>query len=407
MVSSKKTKKAIAILGSTGSIGLNTLDVIKRHADEYKVVALTANTQVDRLFEQCQLFGPEKVVLVDEQASELLRQKIQEHKLDIEVLHGKEALCQVARESNSEIVMAAIVGAAGLLPTLEAVKSGKRVLLANKEPLVMCGDLFLEAAEESGALMLPIDSEHNAIFQCMPADFRIGQAPEGLKRILLTGSGGPFLGKNKKEMENVTPEQACAHPNWNMGKKISVDSATLMNKGLEVIEACCLFGITAKEIEVLVHPQSVIHSMVEYDDGSVLAQLGMPDMRTPIANALAWPRRIDSGVARLDFLKVGNLSFEKPDTDSFPCLHLAYEAAYVGGTAPTILNASNEVAVFAFLDGKLNFTGIPAVIESTLNKMPTKKEVSLETVLEADRQARDVAKDFISGTGSEMGVAGQ
>ena len=395
--SSEGLARGVTILGSTGSIGVNTIDVVLRHPERYRVNALTANSQVDRLFEQCRRICPSKAVMADEAAGQALKHKIEAAGLPIEVRWGPAALQEVTVSTETDIVMAAIVGAAGLLPTLSAVRAGKRVLLANKEPLVMAGDLFINEARRSGAELLPIDSEHNAIFQCMPAGYATGRNHEAVRRILLTCSGGPFRTLAAADLVNVTPEQACAHPNWVMGRKISVDSATLMNKGLELIEACRLFGVTPERIQILIHPQSVIHSMVEYSDGSVLAQLGNPDMRTPIAHALAWPDRIDSGVKSLDLLEIGRLEFEKPDLERFPCLRLAHEAAHTGGTAPAILNAANEIAVTAFLDGRIAFTDIPRVIGQALYELPASHDPDLEVVLAADSRARAAASRIIDG----------
>ena len=387
--------KSVAILGSTGSIGVSTLDVISRHQDRFRVTALTANTQVDRLFEQCKKHRPNVAVMVDEKAAGQLDDQLKAAGYGIKVEAGLEGLKQVASLPDSDIVMAAIVGAAGLSPTLEAVKAGKRVLFANKEPLVMCGDIFIEQARKSGATLLPIDSEHNAIFQCMPSNYHPGDKHRGIKRILLTGSGGPFREMEQSALLHVTPAQACNHPNWSMGKKISVDSATLMNKGLELIEACWLFNVSPDRIQIVIHPQSIIHSMVEYLDGSVLAQMGNPDMRTPIAHALAWPERIDSGVDGLDFFKTNRLDFEEPDFERFPCLTYAYRAATTGGTAPTILNAANEIAVQSFLDGEIGFLDIARVIGYVLEEVPHNAVSDLSTVLETDNKARRIAAEFI------------
>lgn len=389
--------QGITILGSTGTIGRNTLDVLDRYPDRYRVMALTAHRQVDEMYDQCVRYSPELAVMRDEIAAEQLGSRLRAIGSSTTVRAGLEGLIVAASYESSQIVMAAIVGAAGLLPTLEAVRSGKRVLLANKEPLVMCGHVFVEEARKSGATLLPIDSEHNAIFQCMPSNYRTGSRAKGVRRILLTCSGGPFLKTPESELHNVTPEMACAHPNWNMGKKISVDSATLMNKGLELIEACWLFGVDPKEISVVVHPQSVIHSMVDYVDGSVLAQMGNPDMRTPIAHALAWPDRIDSGVVALDLFKVSRLDFQEPDHQKFPCLSLASQAMEAGGTAPAILNAANEIAVEAFLEGRLEFTGISRVVEKVLEKVPVQVADDIRTVLEGDKQARIAAEKIIQG----------
>ncbi len=394
--------RGVTILGSTGSIGVNTLDVLARHPSCFRVVALTANDRVDRLFEQCRRFVPQKAVMLDAGAAERLRKEVVRARLPIDVLSGMNGLKAVAAMREADTVMAAIVGAAGLLPALAAVRAGKRVLLANKEPLVMSGHILIREARESGAQLLPIDSEHNAIFQCMPSGFRTGEPRGEVRRILLTCSGGPFRTTPLGELANVTPEQAIAHPRWVMGRKISVDSATLMNKGLEVIEACQLFGVTPDQVEIVIHPQSVIHSMVEYTDGSVLAQLGNPDMRTPIAHALAWPDRIESGVKSLDLFEVARLDFERADTERFPCLRLAYEGARVGGTTPTVLNAANEVAVQAFLERRIGFTDIPRVIEHALTRTGAREASRLEVILEDDSKARIAADDFIGGIGRGM-----
>jgi len=395
--------RGVTILGSTGSIGINTLDVLARHSGKYRIVALTANTQVDRLFEQCRRFLPLKAVMLDPRAAAQLKEKVQQAGLDIDVLSGVDGLNAVATHTQAHIVVAAIVGAAGLLPTLTAVRAGKRVLLANKEPLVMSGHVFIEEAQRCGAELLPVDSEHNAIFQCMPDGFRAGSPAAAVRRIFLTCSGGPFRAATPESLAAVTPEQACAHPNWVMGRKISVDSATLMNKGLELIEAGWLFGVTPDQVEIVIHPQSVIHSLVEYVDGSVLAQLGNPDMRTPIAHALAWPDRIESGVKSLNLLEVARLDFSPPDMERFPCLRLAYEAARGGGTMPAILNAANEVAVQAFLDRRIGFTDIPRVIEHTLSSLPASRDVQLDAVLSSDLRARDVASSFIAAREPRVG----
>jgi len=387
--------KGVTILGATGSIGVSTLDVLARHPQRYRVVALTANTQAERLFEQCQRFHPEVAVLRDPAAAARLAGLIRHAGLRIEVLAGAKALERVARDPGSNIVMAAIVGAAGLLPVLEAVRAGKRVLLANKEPLVMSGPFLMQEAHRSGAEILPIDSEHNAIFQCMPAGYRTGDKPAGVRRILLTCSGGPFRATPVEALQSVTPDEACAHPRWAMGRKISVDSATLMNKGLELIEACRLFDVTPDQVQIVIHPQSVIHSMVEYTDGSVLAQLGNPDMRTPIAHALAWPERIESGVRQLDLFDIARLDFAPPDLARFPCLRLAQAAAQSGGTAPAILNAANEVAVNAFLERRIRFTQIAEVIEHALATVQESDEASLESILASDQWARDAAARYI------------
>ncbi len=385
----------LTILGATGSIGLNTLAVVSRHPDRYRVVALTANTAVDRLFEQCLTYRPEYAVMADPEAAERLAVRLRNHCLHTEVLSGVEGLETVAALPQTDYVMAAIVGAAGLLPTLAAARASKRVLLANKEALVMSGRLFMDEVARNAAELLPIDSEHNALFQCMPANFLQGLDTVGVRRILLTGSGGPFRNLALEALDSVTPSEACAHPNWDMGRKISVDSATMMNKGLEVIEACWLFNTEPDHIQVVVHPQSVIHSMVEYVDGSILAQLGHPDMRTPIAHALAWPERVSSGVSSLELFTVKHLDFEPPDFERFPCLSLAYQAVRAGGTCPAILNAANEVAVQAFLEGRLVFTGIPAVIEACLARVASHPAECLETILADDHLTRAVAEGEI------------
>ena len=390
-------RPGITVLGATGSIGVSTLDVIRRNSDRYRVVALTANQDVDRLVAQCLEHRPKFAVMADEDAAEQLQGRLHEQAPDIKVMSGLDALVKVAGLENVDCVMAGIVGAAGLLPTLEAAKSGKRVLLANKEALVMSGSLFMQQVQAGGAELLPVDSEHNAIFQCMPQDFVAGSGqPEGVVRILLTASGGPFRTTALDQLSEVTPEQACRHPNWDMGRKISVDSATMMNKGLEVIEACWLFSVPESMLQVLIHPQSVIHSMVQYRDGSVLAQLGNPDMRTPIAHSLAWPDRIDAGVDVLDMLKTARLDFEPPDLQRFPCLRLAQEAWRAGGTASAVLNAANEVAVHAFLEGRINFTSIPGVIESTLAEVTLRDADSFEVILEEDALARACANEMIA-----------
>jgi 1-deoxy-D-xylulose-5-phosphate reductoisomerase len=383
----------VTILGSTGSIGGAALDVLARHPARFRVYALSASTQIERLLEQCRQFRPQKAVLLDATAAGRLRDALRADGIATEVLTGAEGLQQIATDPQAAIVVAAIVGAAGLLPTLAAVRAGKRVLFANKEPLVMCGRLFVEEAARSGAVLLPVDSEHNAIFQCMPHGYTTGRRA-AVRRISLTCSGGPFRNTSARELAAVTPEQACAHPTWSMGPKISVDSATLMNKGLEVIEACWLFGIAPEKIDVVVHPQSIIHSMVEYDDGSVLAQMSRPDMRVPIAHALAWPERIESGVAPLDLIALARLEFSEPDRQRFPCLDLAYAAARRGGTAPAVLNAANEIAVQAFLDRRIGFTDIPRIIEPAL-QLARAVEPTLENVLADDAQARAIADEQV------------
>ncbi|MCK4494534.1 MAG: 1-deoxy-D-xylulose-5-phosphate reductoisomerase [Methylococcales bacterium] len=360
--------KGICILGSTGSIGVSTLDVVARHPDLYKVIALTANTNITVLFEQCQRFRPQYVVVVNEAKAQLFIEKIKKTDLkNITVLTGSCALEDVASLDEVDSVMAAIVGAAGLLSTLAAAKMGKTILLANKEALVMSGDIFMQTVEKSGATLLPIDSEHNAIFQCMPTHYKIGNNAPAVRRILLTASGGPFRKTPVENLVSVTPDQAVAHPKWDMGRKISVDSATMMNKGLELIEACLLFNIAPDAIEIVIHKQSIIHSMVDYVDGSVLAQMGNPDMRIPIAHAMAYPERFDSGVSPLDIFEVAQMDFEKPDLERFPCLRLAKEAIEMGGVMPTVLNAANEIAVEAFLEEQIKFTDIAILIEKTMD----------------------------------------
>lgn len=385
----------LTILGSTGSIGSSTLDVVARHPGQYRVTALTAQRQDDVLFEQCMRFEPRYAVLLDEASAARLAQNIAAAGLATEVLCGVEALEQVASLPEVDAVMAAIVGAAGLRPTLAAARAGKKILLANKETLVMAGAVFMNAVRTSGSILLPIDSEHNAIFQSLPHDYSGDLAAGGISKILLTASGGPFRNTPLSELQNVTPEQACAHPNWSMGRKISVDSATMMNKGLEVIEAHWLFNAPVDTIQVVVHPQSVIHSMVQYVDGSVLAQMGNPDMRTPIAYALAYPERMASGVEALDVFKVARLDFMEPDFVRFPCLALAYQALRAGGTAPAVLNAANEVAVAAFLDKRITFLAIPRLIEEVLSALPTAAINTLDDVLNADAAARTAALELV------------
>ncbi len=397
----------IAILGATGSIGTSTLDVISRQSDRFRAWALTANNNVERLYQQCLDFVPAYAVMVDENSAEQLAQKLQAHPdtQAIQVLSGADALDKIASDPAVDYVMAAIVGAAGLSSSMAAAHAGKRILLANKESLVMSGALFMQAVKDNNAVLLPIDSEHNAIFQSMPSQLmkansasstQMGSLHDfGVEKILLTASGGPFLNKSLSELSNVTPDQACAHPNWEMGRKISVDSATMMNKGLEVIEASWLFNATADDIQVVIHPQSVIHSMVSYNDGSVLAQLGNPDMRTPIAHAMAWPERMASGVEQLDIFQVAQLNFQAPDFERFVCLRLAYDALRLGGTAPAILNAANEVAVDAFLNEKIAFTQIARVVEQTMERLTVHNVNSMDVVLSADQQARIIANELL------------
>ena len=385
----------VALLGSTGSIGVNTLDVIARHPGRFRVFALTANSQVDKLAEQCVRFQPRFAVMADSDAAMRLQQQLKVTAPDVQVLAGTDGLVQVAAMDGVDVVMAGIVGAAGLLPSLAAARAGKRILLANKEALVMSGALFMQAVQENCATLLPVDSEHNAILQCLPDDYTTGPAPRSVSRITLTASGGPFRALALDKLAAVTPEQACAHPNWVMGRKISVDSATMMNKGLEVIEAGWLFGLPLEQIRVLLHPQSVIHSLVEYHDGSVLAQMGNPDMRIPISHALGHPQRIVSGAEPLDLLAVATLQFEAPDDERYPCLTLATTAWQTGGTAPTLLNAANEVAVQAFLDERIAFTAIPAVIEQVLQQCSVHAADTLDVILADDAAARDAACECI------------
>ncbi|MBZ0333268.1 1-deoxy-D-xylulose-5-phosphate reductoisomerase [Marinobacter sp. AL4B] len=388
------TQRSVTVLGATGSIGLSTLDVVRRHPERFSVWALTAGTRAQELAALCREFKPAFAVMADGDAARELAELLVDMP-GTTVLSGELGLCQVAAAEEADTVMAAIVGAAGLAPTLAAVRAGKRVLLANKEALVMSGKLFMDAVAESGAELLPIDSEHNAIFQCMPADKVRNPVAAGITRIFLTASGGPFRTFTAESLSSVTPAQACAHPNWSMGQKISVDSATLMNKGLELIEACWLFNTTPDHVEVHVHPESIIHSMVEYADGSVLAQMGSPDMRTPIANGMAWPERIAAGVAPLDLFAIGKFHFERPDVQRFPCLRLAADAFATGGTAPAVLNAANEIAVAAFLEGKLSFTDIPVIIERTLAVTHVVDADSFETIFAKDAEARAQASEQI------------
>ena len=386
--------KQITILGATGSIGISTLDVIDRHSRAYNIFALTGNKKIPLLAEQCAKFNPKYAVVMDAEAAGELVYLLTQNHVSTEVLVGTDALASVSSHEDVDIVMAAIVGSAGLIPTLAAANAGKKVLLANKESLVMAGNLLMQAVDKSGATLLPIDSEHNAIFQCLPRDIK-NLSKGGVSKLLLSASGGPFRGWSLGEMDEVTREQACAHPNWSMGKKISVDSATLMNKGLELIEACWLFDVSYDQIDIVVHPQSIIHSLVQYVDGSVLAQMGNPDMRTPIAHALAWPKRINSGVSDLNLAEIAKLDFEEPDLVNFPCLGLAYEAARVGLDAPVVLNASNEVAVQAFLDGRIGFTHIAQVVADTMARAIFKEPDSLSGVQESDKEARATSAEII------------
>ena len=387
--------QSLTILGATGSIGVSTLDVVARHPDRYRIFALTGQTRIDVLAEQCAQFQPEVAVVVDADAAERLQKLIRDRGLKTSVVYGEQALCDVASAEACDTVMAAIVGAAGLGPSLAAAKAGKKLLLANKEALVISGQLFMDAVAASGSTLLPIDSEHNAIFQCLPIGYQRVPPQHGIRKILLTASGGPFLDRELSSFDSITPEQAVAHPNWSMGRKISVDSATMMNKGLEVIEAHWLFGASASQIEVVIHPQSVIHSMVAYADGSVLAQLGNPDMRTPIAHALAYPERIDSGVDAIDLARIAQLDFREPDRVRFPCLQLAFDVLHAGGSAPAVLNAANEVAVQAFLDKQIGFTRISSLIAETLSRVPAASVDTLESLLAQDSKARDQARALL------------
>lgn len=392
-------RQKLVVLGATGSIGVNTLDVVSRHPDRYEVLALSAQNKVDRLAEQCVRFRPRYAVVGSDKAAASLEGLLRPSGTGTVVLAGIEALERIASLPEADTVMAAIVGAAGLRPSLAAARAGKKILLANKEALVMAGPVFMKEVQRNRSILLPIDSEHNAIYQSLPRDYSSNLEISGVRRILLTASGGPFRQMSQESLEQVTPDQACAHPNWVMGRKISVDSATMMNKGLEVIEAHWLFNAPPERIEVVIHPQSVIHSMVEYADGSVIAQLGNPDMRTPIAYALGFPERIEAGVEPLDLCRIGTLNFERPDFQRFPCLRLAYEALSEGGNAPAVLNAANEVAVEAFLGGNLGFTSIPRVIAQTLADVPWKEVASMEDVLAADGVAREVARLHVAGLG--------
>ena len=388
--------QCLTILGSTGSIGTSTLDVVRRHPQRFQIVALCAHRQIDRLYEQCLEFKPHFAVVGDADDASRLAARLADAACQTIVESGPAALIRMAELAEVETVMAAIVGAAGLPPTLAAAKSGKKVLLANKEALVMAGPVFMRAVRENAAVLLPIDSEHNAIFQSLPVDYSGDLSKSGVQHLLLTASGGPFRQSAVAELETVTPEQACAHPNWSMGRKISVDSATMMNKGLEMIEAHWLFNVPAEKIEVVIHPQSVIHSLVQYIDGSVIAELGNPDMRTPIAHALAFPERIASGVPPLDLFAIASLQFERPDLERFPCLALAYQALVAGQSAPTTLNAANEIAVEAFLDGKIRFTHIPRIIEKVMERAPVVPLDTLADVLSVDLQARTMAQTLLT-----------
>jgi len=383
----------LTLLGATGSIGRSTLDIVSRHPDRYQIYALTANTNVEQMAVLCAQFNPRYAVMADVDSANRLKAMLDG--CQTEVRAGEQALAEVAEQSEVDIVVAAIVGSVGLMPTLAAVRAAKRVLLANKEALVMAGALFMDEVAAHGAELLPVDSEHNAIFQCLPSGYTVGSKPSGIRNILLTGSGGPFRELPMAEFESVTPEQAIAHPNWDMGPKISVDSATMMNKGLELIEACWLFDVKETDINIVLHKQSIIHSLVAYNDGSVLAQMGMPDMRTPIANALAWPDRIESGVEPLDLIKVSQLNFESADENRFPCLRLARTAFRQGGTSMAILNAANEVAVENFLGRRIKFTEIAQLIEKTLNAVPSQAADDLPTIIQDDLRAREFVRQHI------------
>ncbi|WP_151788801.1 1-deoxy-D-xylulose-5-phosphate reductoisomerase [Acinetobacter ursingii] len=395
--------QSVCIFGVTGSIGQSTLKILDRHPDKYTLFAVTAYSRIKELAQICKQYQPKIAVVPESKVDELRAELLALGVFDIEILAGEQGLITVAESSQVDIVMAAIVGAAGLLPTLAAIKAGKRVLLANKEALVMSGEIMMQAARDHHALLLPVDSEHNAIFQSLPQNYlnieRNGQPQLGVSQILLTASGGPFLNHTLEQLQAVTPQQACKHPKWSMGQKISVDSATLMNKGLELIEACHLFSISEHFVTVVIHPQSIIHSMVQYIDGSTLAQMGNPDMCTPIAHALAWPERLDTHVPALDLFTHSHLNFQQPDTQKFPALNLARQAMRDGGLAPTILNAANEIAVAAFLNLKIKFTSIPEVVEHTLNHVQNGSAQSIEAILDTDRLARDVAHQFVAGAG--------
>jgi 1-deoxy-D-xylulose-5-phosphate reductoisomerase len=394
--------KQVAVFGATGSIGASTLDVIARHPDRFSASVLSANSRVDELIALCRRFEPALAVIADSGAHAALRDGLRDAGLATEAAAGPEALEQAAASDRCDTVVAAIVGAAGLASTLAAARAGKRLLLANKEAVVMAGDLLLQALAQGGGELIPVDSEHNAIYQCLPSPALGAAARPGVRRLLLTASGGPFRGWRRERLATVTPDQACAHPNWSMGRKISVDSASLMNKGLEVIEAHWLFGAPAERIEVVVHPQSIIHSLVEYADGSTLAQLGQPDMRTALAHALAWPERIEAGVPGLDLAALARLDFEAPDLDAFPCLDLAYSALRAGGNAATILNAANEEAVSAFLQGDLGFLGIADLIRAALEEVDVVHDGSLESILEADASTRRFTRQRLARQGNSQ-----
>lgn len=395
--------QSVCILGVTGSIGQSTLKILNQHPDKYSVFAVSAHSRIPELVDICKQFQPKVVVVPKQKVDELAALFAKNELQNIAILTDQEGLVSIASHPDVDVVMAAIVGAAGLLPTLAAVKAGKRVLLANKEALVMSGEIMMQAARDHQALLLPVDSEHNAIFQSLPHNYleaeRNGQPQQGVSRILLTASGGPFLNHSLEQLEKVTPAQACKHPNWSMGQKISVDSATLMNKGLELIEACHLFSISEHFVTVVVHPQSIIHSMVQYVDGSTLAQMGNPDMCTPIAHALAWPERLQTSVPALDLFEYSQLNFQAPNIQKFPALDLARQAMRAGGLAPTILNAANEVAVAAFLKEQIGFTNIPQVVEHTLQKLENSVADNIESILNKDEVARHLAQQYISSIG--------
>lgn len=393
----------VTILGATGSIGTSTLDVLSRNKDKFNIIALTANSNVEKLFEQCVECNPKYAVVVNEDAANKLSIKIKQAALDTEVLSGIDNLDYVASLKETDYVVAAIVGAAGLSSSLAAAKTSKRILLANKETLVMSGQIFMDEVSKNEAVLLPVDSEHNAIYQCLQSFNSSTSLSNEVRKIYLTASGGPFRTTDLKLLDSVTPEQACAHPNWSMGRKISVDSATMMNKGLELIEACWLFNASVDDIQIVIHPQSIVHSMVEFIDGSIISQMGMPDMRTPIAYALAWPERIESGVSSLDLFSMSNLEFEQPDHARFPCIKLAEDAMRSGGIMPAVLNAANEVAVQAFLDNEIAFMAISLVVETVLEQMAFKQAINIETVVNADSEARVLAAESIKVIASTMG----
>lgn len=387
--------RSVVILGSTGSIGVNTLDVIRLHAGSFNVFALSANVNVDALFAQCIEFAPVYAAMADETSATKLKARLQQAGSKTQVLQSEAANNDLASHAAVDVVVAGIVGAIGLLPTLAAVRKGKTILVANKEPLVMLGSEIMLEARAHKATIVPVDSEHNAIFQCMPKGGAAGMAESGIEKILLTGSGGPFREMDKAKFSTITPAQACAHPNWEMGRKISVDSATMMNKGLELIEACALFDVSPDFVQIVVHPQSIIHSMVQYVDGSILAQMGAPDMRTPIAHALGWPARIESGTERLDLIELAHFDFQAPDEVKFPALRLARVAAQEGGTLPAILNAANEVAVEAFLNERISFDQIPLLIENAMDNIETHEDRTLESVIDADQHTRTYVEDLL------------